>query len=102
MKTGFFKNSELVDGGAQLMRHEYDNTETARNVPGHIFTLLPASVWIQEEIRKEGKSLEVSAAGSVHSEEIERMIAKQKEEVASVQEEIKSMQGNNTAERGGR
>jgi len=72
---------------------------TTRKRPGHIFTLLPTSVWIQEEIRKEDKSLEVSAAGSVHSEEIERMIAKQKEEVASVQEEIKSMQANNTAER---
>ena len=47
---------------------------------------------------REGKSLEVTAAGSVHNEEIERMVTKQKEKVASVRE--KSMQANNTAERG--
>jgi len=34
----------------------------------------------------------------VHNEEIERMVTKQKEKVASVRE--KSMQANNTAERG--
>src|SRR6266498_2552244 len=97
LKTRFFK--ELVDGGAHFMRHERGNMETGHKVLGHIFTLLPTNVRIQEEIRKEGKSLEATAAGSVHSQEIERMIAKQKEVVAGIQEEIKAIQANNTAER---
>jgi glycerol-3-phosphate dehydrogenase len=89
MKTKFFK--DLVEGGAQFMRHDRGNMETAENVLKHIFTLLPTNVRIQEEIRVEGKGLEDTAAGSVHREEVDRIIAKHKQEVADIKEELRAL-----------
>ena len=97
LKTSFFQ--DLVAGGAEFMRHSRGNMKTGRKVLEHIFTLLPANLQIQEEIREQGKLLEDTAAGSVHREEIERMIAKHKEEMASLQEELATMQANQAAER---
>jgi len=98
LKTDFFK--ELVAGGANFMRHgSCDNMETGRTVLEHVFTLLPANLQIKEEIREQGKRLEETAAGSVHSEEMKRMIAKHKEEMASLQEELETMRANHAAER---
>ena len=94
LKSKFFK--ELVDGGAGFMR--YDRTiKSARRVLRHIFTLVPTNVQIQHEIRVEGKSLEDTAAGSVHREEVERIIAKHKEELAEVRAEMANMMAQNAA-----
>ena len=88
LKSRFFK--PLVDGGAHFMRHRHDTTKTAMDVLNHIFTLLPTNVQIQEEIRVKGKTLEETAAGSVHRDEVERLIAKHKEEMASLIEGMKT------------
>jgi len=97
LKNVVFK--ELVDGGAKFMRHKFGNMKTARDVLEHIFTLLPTHIAIQKEIRVEGKVLEDTAAGSVHRDEIEQMIAKHKEELASLRQEMKANQAENAAER---
>ena len=97
LKAKFFK--ELVAGGAQFMRHQRGNMEMGRKVLDHLYTLLPTNVRIQEEIRVEGKPLVETAAGSVHSEEIERMITKHKDEMTALQEEMKTIHANNAAER---
>jgi len=83
----FFK--ELVGGGAKFMRHEFGNMETARDVLEHIFTLRPTDFAIQKEMRVEGKVLEETTAGSVHRDEIEQLIAKHREDVANLREEMK-------------
>ena len=88
LKSRFFK--PLVDGGAHFMRHRRDTTKTAMDVLNHIFTLLPTNVQIQEEIRVKGKTLEETAAGTVHRDGVERLIAKHKEEMASLIEGIKT------------
>ena len=97
LKTRFFQ--DLVAGGAEFMRHNHGNMKTGRKVLEHIFTLSPANLQIQEEIREQGKRLEDTAAGSVHREEIERMIAKHKAEMASLQEELETLRANQAAER---
>ena len=92
LKTKFFK--ELVDRGARFMR--YDCTaECAHEVLKHIFTLVPTNVQIQHEIRVEGKSLEDTAAGSVHREEVERIIAKHEEELAELRVEMEKVMIHN-------
>jgi len=89
LKNVVFK--ELVDGGARFMRHKFGNMETARDVLGHIFTLLPTHIAIQKEMRVEGKVLEETTAGSVHRDEIEQLIAKHREDVANLREEMKTI-----------
>jgi len=86
---------ELVDGGAKFMRHKFGNMETARDVLEHIFTLQPTDLAIQKEIRVEGKILEETAAGSVHRDEIEQLLARHKEEVGNLREEMKKIPGEN-------
>ncbi|KAJ4480258.1 P-loop containing nucleoside triphosphate hydrolase protein [Lentinula aciculospora] len=90
--SNFFK--DLVDGGARFMRHDQKNSG-ARQVLDHIFTLVPTTVQIQNEIRVEGKSLEETAAGSVHREEINRMIAMHQKEMQDLTSEIASVKQNN-------
>ena len=78
---------DLVAGGACLMR--FNRTiESAQRVLNHILNLPPMHVQIQQEIRVEGKSLEDTAAGSVHREEVERIIAKHKEEIRDLRAEL--------------
>ena len=79
LESNFFK--DLVQGGALFMRHDC-TLESAHQVLGHILTLEPVTVQIQEEIRIQSKTLEDPAAGSMHCEEAERLIAKQEEDVA--------------------
>jgi hypothetical protein len=62
-------------------------------------TLSPATVQIQEEICLQGKTLEDTAAGSVHREEVERLIAKHKTDVAGLKAEIETMKDINQAAR---
>ncbi|KIM43891.1 hypothetical protein M413DRAFT_370843 [Hebeloma cylindrosporum] len=85
LKSNFFK--DLVAGGAQFIRHDR-TIESARQVLRRIFTLAPAITQIQREIREDGNSLEDTAAGSVLREEVERVIAKYREEVADLKSEI--------------
>jgi hypothetical protein len=96
IKLKFFK--DLFDGGAHFMRHNR-TIESARNVLGHILTLVPTNVQIQEEIRLEGKRLEDTAAGSVQREEVERMIAKHKAEVEELRVELVAMKTSDAAAR---
>ncbi|KAF8830854.1 P-loop containing nucleoside triphosphate hydrolase protein [Lentinula edodes] len=92
--SNFFK--DLVEGGARFMRHDRENSG-AREVLDHIFTLVPMNVQIQEEIRVEGKTLEETAAGSVHREEIDRMVAKHKKEMEDIKSEIATVKKGNDA-----
>lgn len=85
----------LVQGGATFMRH-IRTLDGAQKVLEHIFTLAPTKVQITKEIREEGKSLEETAAGSVHREEVERLIAKHKKELAGLQAEIIALKSSDS------
>ena len=81
---------DLIVGGACLMR--FNRTiESARRVLTYILTLAPTNVRIQEEIRMEGKNLEDTEAGAVHREEIERIIAKHKADMADLKAELEEL-----------
>lgn len=88
LKNKYFK--DLVDGGAYFVRHDR-TVEGSRTVLKHILTLSPTNIQIQHEIRVEGKSLEDTAAGSVHREEVERIIAKHKEELNELMAEMEKL-----------
>ncbi|KAK2466548.1 hypothetical protein APHAL10511_001410 [Amanita phalloides] len=94
LKTTFFK--DLVEGGARFMRHDR-TIENAHDVLRHISMLVPKNVQIQEEIRLEGKTLENTAAGSVHREEVERIIAKHNKEMVELKDELETMRSGNGA-----
>ncbi|KAE9408491.1 Lipoxygenase [Gymnopus androsaceus JB14] len=85
----------LVQGGATFMRH-IRTLDGAQKVLEHIFTLAPTKVQITKEIREEGKSLEETTAGSVHREEVERLIAKHKKELAGLQAEIIALKSSDS------
>ncbi|KAK2466556.1 hypothetical protein APHAL10511_001418 [Amanita phalloides] len=93
LKAKFFK--DLVEGHARFMRHNL-TLESARDVLRHISTLDATNVQIQEEIRVEGKKLEDTAAGSVHREEVERIIAEHKVEMAGLKDELETMRNANS------
>ncbi|CAA7267408.1 unnamed protein product [Cyclocybe aegerita] len=97
LKARFFK--DLVDGGACFMRHDR-SIESACRVLTHIFMLVPAIAQIQTEIRIEGKMLEDTSAGSVLREEVERIIAKHRKEVAELKAEIETIREGERAMRG--
>jgi len=97
LKSIFFK--ELVKGGAKFMRHECDDMGTARDVLGHVFTLPATDVLIQKEVCVEGKTLEFTTAGSVHSDEIMRLIARHKKEMDDLLEEMGTIDHGNDAEK---
>jgi len=92
LESKFLK--DIIEGGAYLMRHDR-TTESARRVLEHILTLTPTNIHIQREIREEGKSLEDTAAGSVHREEVEHIIAKHKKDIADLKAEMEKMKGIN-------
>ena len=85
LKSKFF--AKLVEGGAQFMRHDR-TVESTRKVLRHILPMPAIIIQIQMEIRKEGKSLTETAAGSVHSKEVEIVLAKYKEDIAGFTAEI--------------
>ncbi|KAF8627094.1 hypothetical protein AX15_004545 [Amanita polypyramis BW_CC] len=93
MRTKFFQ--DLARGGARFMRHDR-TIESARKVLQHVLTLAPTNVLIQDEIRLEGKTLEETAAGSVHREEVARIIEKHKKDIADLKEELDKMRNNNS------
>ncbi|KAF5372403.1 hypothetical protein D9757_011616 [Collybiopsis confluens] len=66
---------QLAQGGAAFMRH--NRTKSSAH----------------KEIRVEGKTLEDTAAGSVHRAEVDALIAKHKAEVAELMNEMKAMRG---------
>jgi hypothetical protein len=85
LKETFFK--QLVDCGACFMRH--DRTfRSAQDVLRHILPLVPMDTLIGKEIVDDGKNLDQTAAGSVHSKDVEEIIAKHKNEMAGLTEEI--------------
>ena len=94
LKSKFFK--ELVEGGARFMQHDR-SFGSAQEVLKHVFTLVPTNVKIQEEIRVEGKSLEDTAAGSVHRKEVEELIAKHRKELAELKAEMDEARKTNAA-----
>lgn len=80
------------------MRHDRA-IESTRQVLRHIFTLDPVIAQIQRDIREEGTSLEDTAAGSVLREEVERIIAKYREEVADLKAELVTINKSSEAMR---
>jgi len=86
LESLFFK--ALVDGGACLMRHNR-TMETACDVFDHVFRLLPTNVQIQEEIRLQGKSLQETAAGSIHGAELERLKVKHQKQIENLERGLK-------------
>ncbi|KAJ3981023.1 lipoxygenase [Lentinula detonsa] len=92
LKSTFFNH--IVAQGARFMRHDR-STQSALEIITHILTLTPTDVQIQEEIRIGGKGLEDTAAGSIHREEVERVLAKHKQEIASLGEEINTIKHDN-------
>ena len=97
LRSKFFK--DLVAGGARFMRHDCTQIESAKQVLAHVLTLAPAVVQIQEEIRVRGKTLEDTEAGSVHREEVERIISKHKKEVSELKAEMNVIKESNVAAR---
>jgi hypothetical protein len=87
LKSEFFK--DIVEGGGRFMRHDR-TVQSAGKVLRKIIPLPPTHVQIQKEIAEEGKALEDTAAGSVHREEIQRLINKHKAEMAEVIAEMQA------------
>ena len=85
---------KLADGDARFMRHDL-TLRSAQDVLKHIFKLAPTDVEIQKEIRVDGKPLEKTKAGSVHSKEVEGIIAKHKEEMDELKGEIANVRQSN-------
>ena len=78
------------------MRHDRAvGVDSARKVLGQILPLPPTTVQIQKEICEEKKTLEDTTAGSVRREEVDRLIAKHKEEVASIRAEMEAVKESN-------
>ena len=94
LKSKFF--ARLVEGGAQFMRHDR-TVESTRKVLRHILPMPPTITQIQTEIRKEGKSLAETGAGSVHSKEVEAALAKYKKEIADLTAEMATIKESNKA-----
>ena len=69
------------------MRHD-GTVESTRKVLRRILPMPPTITQIQTEIRKEGKSLKETAAGSVHSKEVEEAITYYKKGIADLTAEI--------------
>ena len=97
MQSKFFKG--VVDGGARFMRHDR-TAASARAVLSYVFAeLAPVVTQIQIEMGVEGRTLAETAAGMVQQEEIERIIAKHREEVWSLKAEIDTVKESNGAAR---
>src|SRR5258705_11981690 len=92
LKATAFK--DLIEGGARFARH--DRTRgNPQTVVRRIFMLTPRHVRLVEEIREEAKSLENTAAGSVRREQVERIIAQHRKEMADIQAELGKMKERN-------
>lgn len=97
LQSNFFK--DLAQGGALFMRHDR-TPESAAKLLSHVFAkLAPVTAQIQIEMGKEGKSLVDTAAGSVQQQEIERVIAKHKEEITDLKAEMEAITLSNIAAR---
>ena len=96
LKSKFF--AKLVEGGAQFMRHD-GTVESTRKVLRHILPMPPTITRIQTEIRKEGKSLMETAAGSVHSKEVEEAVANYKKGIADLTAEMATVKKSNKTPR---
>lgn len=80
------------------MRHD-GTLESTRKVLRHILPMPPTITQIQTEIRKEGKSLTETSAGSVHSKEVEEALVKYKRDIADLTTEISTVKESNKAAR---
>ena len=96
LKSKFF--AKLVEGGAQFMRHDC-TVKSARKVLRHILPMLPTVTLIQTQIRDQGLSLIETAAGSVHSKEVEKALANYKKEIADLKAEMETVIKSNNAAR---
>ncbi|KJA22639.1 hypothetical protein HYPSUDRAFT_644507 [Hypholoma sublateritium FD-334 SS-4] len=97
LQSNFFK--DLAQGGALFMRHDR-TPESAAKLLNHVFAkLAPVTAQIQIEMGKEKKSLVDTAAGSVQQQEIERVIAKHKEEITDLKAEMETITQSNIAAR---
>ena len=96
LKSKFF--AKLVEGGAQFMRHD-GTVESTRKVLRHILPMPPTITQIQTEIRKGGESLMETAAGSVHSKEVEEAVANYKKGIADLTAEMATVKESNKTPR---
>ncbi len=97
MQSKFFKG--VVDGGARFMRHDR-TAASAHAVLSYVLAeLAPVVTQIQIEMGVEGRALVDTSAGMVQQEEIERVIAKHREEVSSLKAEIDTVKESNAAAR---
>ena len=96
LKSNFL--AKFVEGGAQFMRHDC-TVDSARKVLRRILPMPAISARIQKEIREEGKSLLETAAGSVQSKDVEDALAKYKNEIAELTEEMEAVKASNEAAR---
>ncbi|KAJ4480280.1 lipoxygenase [Lentinula aciculospora] len=93
LKSTFF--GDIVTGGARFMRHDRSSQLSALQVIAHILMLAPTNLQIQEEIRIENRILEDTSAGLVLREEVERVLEKHRQELASLGKEIDTMKQSN-------
>ena len=97
LQSNFFK--ELLQGGALFMRNDR-TSKSAVALLDHVFNkLTPVTTQIQIEMGKEGKSLIDTAAGGVQQEEIARIVAKHKKEIADLRAELDTIKQSNVAAR---
>jgi hypothetical protein len=94
LKGQYFK--EFVEGGARFVRNN-QTVERTHEVLKHIFTLDPTYPLLAIELGRQKIVLEKTAAGSVQREEVEWMIAKHKQEVAEIEEEMRAAKDYNAA-----
>lgn len=96
LQSNFFK--EVIQGGARFLRHNR-TPKSAAALLSYVLNLVPVTTQIQIEMGKEGKSLVDTAAGGVQQEEIERVVAKHKKEIADLKAELETIKQSNTAAR---
>ena len=96
LKSKYF--AKLVEGGAQFMRHDC-TVESTRKVLRHILPMPPTITQFQKEIREDGKSFTETSAGSVHSQEVEKALARYKMEIAELTAEMAGLKESNKVTR---
>ena len=92
LESRFF--AKLAERGAQFMRHDH-TVESTRKVLQHFLSIRPTVTQIQTEIRKEGKSLTETAAGSVCREDVEIVLAHCKKEIPELTAEMATVKKSN-------
>ena len=97
LQSNFFK--ELLQGGALFTRNDRTSKSAIALLNHVVNKLAPVTTQIQIEMGKEGKSLIDTVAGGVQQEEIARIVAKHKKEIADLRAELDTIKQSNVAAR---